>query len=288
MSTKRKRTTATDEEGKPVAVPKKPRTRAPKAIAPVVNATPETSPADAGAPTTDPAPADAPVDAGAPANASSDASADASADADAPANASSDASSKVSNPKRTLSMVRYLHLLFESLNSGRKVSKSAYCLVEHDINQVLKQLLVTVHNHLESAKRRTLKLSDVYVCMARHTDLKRMTDMQEHIEKATSEYKNSKEEVKQANEERKQAKLRGESVSKAARREAVLWTKRAGLCIPPSRVRRQTQKLLPGYQLSPESITALSAIYERVAVFIFTNALETCEEGDLDFESFAA
>ena len=256
MSTKRKRTTATEEGDHAPVEAKKPRARA-KAVksAPVVDVS-EAPPAnitEASAETIDAVPETS----------------------DVSTSAAEESKQKISKAinKRNLSMVRYLQQLFETAHTGRKVSKPVFCLVENDINQTIKALLLTIKNHLESAKRRTLKITDVYICLRRHPELKRMPDLEERIGAAVASYEATKTvpAVKEEGGEKK---------------KVLLWAKRAGLCIPPSRVRRQTQRFLDGYQLSPVSITALSAVYECAAMYIFAAAIERTPEGDLDFEAF--
>ena len=262
MSTKRKRTTATEEGDQAPVVAKKPRARAkPAKSAPVVDISEAPPASDA---------------VGAAAIETGDAIADTGAGAGAGADTGAVAmeSTKAGN-KRNLSMVRYLQQLFEAAHTGRKVSKPVFCLVEHDINQTIKALLLTIKNHLESAKRRTLKLADVDICLRRHPELKRMPDLEESIAAAVASY-----------EATKAAPASKEEQEGGEKKKVLLWAKRAGLCIPPSRVRRQTQRFLDGYQLSPVSITALSAVYERAATYIFAAAIERTPEGDLDFEAF--
>lgn len=167
---------------------------------------------------------------------------------------------------------RYLRTLLKLKYPESTISREAIHEVQRLVYQFGLHFLITAKRHLESAKKNTLMPPDVPICLQRVLNgsplyneffeaaviaIKRYCDSyQDSISS-----KDVKEVVAAVDEKRKQ-----------------MWASRAGLSIPPTRIKEFAKQYLSSFRFSQLSITGLTALLERLAALLFQLSYDKAQE----------
>ena len=172
------------------------------------------------------------------------------------------------------SVGRYLRSLLKAKYPESTISKEAIQEVQRLVYQFGLHFLVTVKRHLESARKNTLMIFDMPICLQRVLSSSSLysefsASMTAALKRFESSYEatgadassEAKDENGAATEKRKQ-----------------MWAARAGLSIPPTRVKEFAKQYLSNFRFSQNSITGLTALLEHLATLVFQLSFEKAQE----------
>jgi histone H3/H4 len=129
---------------------------------------------------------------------------------------------------------------------------------------------VTAKRHLESARKNTLMMPDMPICLQRVLSASDLyADFSVAMGSALTRYYASYP------EENKDA---ASIVSAVDEKRKQMWAARAGLSIPPTRIKEFAKLYLSNFRFSQNSITGLTALLERLATLVFQLSYEKAQE----------
>jgi histone H3/H4 len=172
------------------------------------------------------------------------------------------------------SINRYLRTLLKLKYPDSTISKEAIQEVQHLVYDFGLLFLVTVKRHLESAKKNTLMMPDMPICLQRVLSASGLyAEFAADMEAALTRYYASYPE-----EDKAAAKDVASVVTSVDEKRKKMWAARAGLSIPPTRIKEFSKQYLPNYRFSQNSITGLTALMERLATLVFRLSFEKAQE----------
>ena len=190
------------------------------------------------------------------------------AGATAPTAATPAAESTEGSGSTNPSVGRYLRALLKVKYPESTISKEAIQEVQRLVYQFGLHFLVTVKRHLESARKNTLMIFDMPICLQRvlsgstlYSDFSAAMTAALTRYEASYEATESKDAKDTADEKRKQ-----------------MWAARAGLSIPPTRIKEFAKQYLSNFRFSQNSITGLTALLENLAILVFQLSFEKAQE----------
>lgn len=205
----------------------------------------------------------------------------AAADASSPAPATEPAPADPATPKPEEDGVedgnpcigRYLRALLKVQYGDFTISKDAITQVQKYVYQFGLHFLIAVKRHLESAKKNTLMMQDMPMCLQRSLSRSSLyTEFSTAMTKALTLYYASYQ-------GQGQGAAAGDSVVAAVdEKRKQMWAARAGLSIPPTRTKEFAKTYLPNFRFSQNSITGLTALFECLALRIFTISYDKAQE----------
>ena len=170
-------------------------------------------------------------------------------------------------------VMRYLRSLLKSSYPEYTISKEAILEVQRLVYQFGLHFLVTVKHHLESARKNTLMMFDMPICLQRVLSASDLyTDFSEAMVAALNRYDASYPKDTGA------AKDVAEVVAAVDEKRKQMWAARAGLSIPPTRIKEFAKLYLNKFRFSQNSITGLTALLERLAILVFQISYEKAQE----------
>ena len=192
------------------------------------------------------------------------------------AQASGEAEAEAGAPADTNPCIsRYLRLLMKERYGDSTISKDAIQEVQRLVYRFGFHFLVAVHHHLQSARKNTLMPQDMPICLQRSLASSGLyNEFAEAVSAACNKYDASVSSKKQEGEGSAEAS----TVSAVDEKRKQMWAARAGLSIPPTRVKDFVKTYLPQYRFSQSSITGLTALFEVLSQRIFKLSYEKAGE----------
>ena len=166
---------------------------------------------------------------------------------------------------------RYLRSLLKAKYPDSTISKEAIQEVQRLVYQFGLHFLVTVKRHLESAKKNTLMPPDMPICLQRVLSGSNLYNeffsaMRASLTRYCDSYPdNTSKDVESV-------------VSAVDEKRKQMWAARAGLSIPPTRIKEFAKQYLSTFRFSQHSITGLTALLERLAILVFQLSFEKAQE----------
>ena len=171
------------------------------------------------------------------------------------------------------SVGRYLRALLKVKYPESTISKEAIQEVQRLVYQFGLHFLVTVKRHLESARKNTLMLPDMPICLQRVLSASDLySDFSEAMLEALNRYDASYP------KDGSDAKDVAAVVEAVDEKRKQMWAARAGLSIPPTRIKEFAKQYLSDFRFSQSSITGLTALLERLAILVFQLSFEKAQE----------
>ena len=171
------------------------------------------------------------------------------------------------------SVGRYLRALLKVKYAESTISKEAIQEVQRLVYQFGLHFLVTVKRHLESARKNTLMMFDMPICLQRVLSASDLyADFSAAMSSALTRYYASYP------QDKGDAKDVAEGTEAATEKRKQMWAARAGLSIPPTRIKEFAKLYLSNFRFSQNSITGLTALLERLATLVFQLSFEKAQE----------
>lgn len=171
------------------------------------------------------------------------------------------------------SVGRYLRALLKVKYAESTISKEAIQEVQRLVYQFGLHFLVTVKRHLESARKNTLMMFDMPICLQRVLSASDLyADFSAAMSSALTRYYASYP------QDKGDAKDVSEGAEAATEKRKQMWAARAGLSIPPTRIKEFAKLYLSNFRFSQNSITGLTALLERLATLVFQLSFEKAQE----------
>jgi len=172
-------------------------------------------------------------------------------------------------------LTRFLRMILSGLyGKGASITCKGLYTVESLVYECVLRFLRTTKRHLESARKTTLQLKDMDTCVIRTFESlaaeSRVPDANLFVEELVNySLTCGSEAVKQFQNRKKE--LTQESQKKSQKQSQV---DRAGIVLPPVRIRRFVKQQMPNYRFSEDAIVFLSAVMEYVAARVLQMAHE--------------
>lgn len=210
----------------------------------------------------------------------------ASATATAPASAPAVPSATVDGAVEETSGVnpsvgRYLRSLLKTKYPESTISKEAIQEVQRLVYQFGLHFLVTVKRHLESARKNTLMIFDMPICLQRVLSSSSLySEFSASMTAALKRFEASYEATgaDASSEAKDSVKDSKDGNGAADEKRKQMWAARAGLSIPPTRIKEFAKQYLSNFRFSQNSITGLTALLEHLATLVFQLAFEKAQE----------
>ena len=171
------------------------------------------------------------------------------------------------------SVGRYLRALLKVKYAESTISKEAIQEVQRLVYQFGLHFLVTVKRHLESARKNTLMMFDMPICLQRVLSASDLyADFSGAMSSALTRYYASYP------QDKGDAKDNAEVAEGVNEKRKQMWAARAGLSIPPTRIKEFAKLYLSNFRFSQNSITGLTALLERLATLVFQLSFEKAQE----------
>jgi len=171
---------------------------------------------------------------------------------------------------------RYLRLLLKSVYADSTVSKDAIEQVQKYVFQFGLHFLIAVKRHLESARKTTLMMPDMPICLQRTLSASSLyTEFSNAMTTALTHYYASYSNGEVSGDASSAAPAAPGEVEENRKK---MWAARAGLSIPPTRTKEFAKLYLSKFRFSQNSITGLTALLESLALRLFKLSFEKAQE----------
>ena len=172
---------------------------------------------------------------------------------------------------------RYLRLLLKSVYADSTVSKDAIEEVQKYVFQFGLHFLIAVKRHLESARKTTLMMPDMPICLQRTLSASSLyTEFSNAMTTALTHYYASYSNGEVPADAASAAASAAPGEVEENRKK--MWAARAGLSIPPTRTKEFAKLYLSKFRFSQNSITGLTALLESLALRLFKLSFEKAQE----------
>jgi histone H3/H4 len=170
-------------------------------------------------------------------------------------------------------IARYLRQLLKNLYADSTISKDAIEQVQRFVYRFGLHFLVAVKRHLESAKKNTLMMPDMPICLQRALSASTLyQEFSNAMGTALTQYYASFQNGEQPTD----APVATDGAAVEENRKK-MWAARAGLSIPPTRTKEFAKTYLTKFRFSQNSITGLTALMESLAQRIFKLSFEKAQ-----------
>lgn len=170
---------------------------------------------------------------------------------------------------------RYLRLILKKQNPDASVTEDSLKAMQDVLYAYCKRLFFCATEHLQSAGKMTLQIGDAKICVQR-SFVTRYTpfDNEDDIQFVTSVTAAAEEALERYSQNSASSGVATEGAATGKKSQA----EKAGLLLPPVRIRSFCKAEIPQFRNSPESIVYITAALEFIAGALFDTCIRITQQ----------